>query len=121
MLQHTVNILETPLYVATNLKHANFNFYVGFTSINSRKLEEHMSPAAALIKVCLSLKRDKLKIGLVWCGLMSNSAIFQLYSDGTVGQFSNLDQLLGTNAMDSKGLLRAKPTLARALGRQRRL
>ena len=49
---------------------------------------------------------------------MSNSAIFQLYSDGTVGQFSNLDMLRGTHAMDNKGLLRAKPTLA--LGRPKK-
>ena len=33
---------------------------------------------------------------LVCCGLTSDSAIFQLYSDGTVVQFQNLDLLLGT-------------------------
>ena len=30
------------------------------------------------------------------CGLMSHSAIFQLYSDGTVVQFLNFDLLPGT-------------------------
>ena len=36
---------------------------------------------------------------LVCCSLMSHSVIFQLYNDGTIVQFTNLDLLLGTHAM----------------------
>ena len=38
---------------------------------------------------------------VVDCGLMSHSAIFQLYSDGTDVQFPNFDLLPGTQAMGS--------------------
>ena len=34
--------------------------------------------------------------GLVCCGLMSHSAIFQLYGDGTVVKFPNLNLLPST-------------------------
>ena len=37
----------------------------------------------------------------VCCGFTSHSAIFQLYSDGTVVQFPNFDLLPGTHAMGS--------------------
>ena len=42
---------------------------------------------------------------LVGCGLTSHSAIFQLYSDGTVVQFSNLDLLPGTQCHGQLGVL----------------
>ena len=38
---------------------------------------------------------------LVGCGFRSHSAIFKLYSDGTVVQFPNFDLLPGTHAMGS--------------------
>ena len=41
---------------------------------------------------------------LVGCGLTSHSAIFQLYSDGTVVQFPNFDLLLGTQRHGQLGV-----------------
>ena len=38
---------------------------------------------------------------MLFCGLTSHSAIFQLYSDGTDVQFPNFDLLPGTHAMGS--------------------
>ena len=43
-------------------------------------------------------------LGLVYCGLKSYSAIFQLYSDGTVVQFLNLDLLPGTHRHGQLGV-----------------
>ena len=41
---------------------------------------------------------------LVGCGLTSHSAIFLLYSDGTVVRYQNLDMLLGTTPLAARGL-----------------
>ena len=49
---------------------------------------------------------------LVGCGLTSHSAIFQLYSDWTVVQFSNFDLLPGTQRHGQLGVLRV-PNLPR--------
>ena len=56
-----------------------------------------------------------LMFGLVSCGLTSHSAIFQLYSDWTVVQFSNLHP----TPWAARGLYRAEPTLKQAQGRQK--
>ena len=50
------------------------------------------------------------------CGLTSNSAIFQLNSDGTDVQFRNFDLLPGTHAMDSKGSLACRAYLNTGTG-----
>ena len=49
---------------------------------------------------------------LVGCGLTSHSAIFQLYSDGTVVQFPNFDLLLGTQRHGQLGVF-SVPSLPR--------
>ena len=49
---------------------------------------------------------------LVGCGLMSHSAIFQLYSDGTVVQFPNFDLLPGTKHHGPLGVF-SVPSLPR--------
>ena len=53
-----------------------------------------------------------LKELLVGCGLTSHSAIFQLYSDGAVVQFSNLDLLPGTQCLGQLGVF-SVPSLPR--------
>ena len=49
---------------------------------------------------------------LVGCGLLSHSVIFQLYSDGTVVQFQNLDLLPGTQHHGQLGVF-SVPSLPR--------
>ena len=43
-------------------------------------------------------------VDVVYCGLTSHSAIFQLYSDGTDVQFPNFDLLPGTPPWAARGL-----------------
>ena len=63
------------------------------------------------------LSRRGVKM-LVGCGLTSHSAIFQLYSDGTVVQFSKFWPAAGyPTPWAIRGLWRAEPTPTRALGR----
>ena len=52
-----------------------------------------------------NVSNDQLnKIWLVGCGLTSHSAIFQIYSDGTVVQFPNFDLLPGTQGHGQLGV-----------------
>ena len=53
--------------------------------------------------LCVKFHDDRCKLvdWLVGCGLTSHSMIFQLYSDGTVVQFPNVDLLPGTQRMGS--------------------
>ena len=62
------------------------------------QLIQVLTPGSNLI----NFYEDKQEVCLfVDCGLMSHSAIFQLYSDGTDVQFPNFDLLPGTHAMGS--------------------
>ena len=49
----------------------------------------------------ISILHAQVTRWLVGCGFTLHSAIFELYSDGTVVQFSNLDLLPAPNAMGS--------------------
>ena len=55
---------------------------------------------------CMSVKTFRRTVfgWLVGCGLTSHSAIFQLYSDGTVVQFPNFDLLSGTQRHGQLGV-----------------
>ena len=60
--------------------------------------EVEINNVVSTLKIGCSTSRPNfnLKTTLVGCGLTSHSAIFHLYSDGTVAQFPNFDLLPGT-------------------------
>ena len=62
------------------------------------KLDLYYDNANSYAKFQVNISNDcrGWLVGLVGCGLTSHSAIFQLYSDGTVVQFPNFDLLPDT-------------------------
>ena len=64
-------------------------------------LTEEIRRAKFCTEVFMMPKHLMTKLCFVCCGFTSHSAIFQLYSDGTVVQFPNFDLLPGTHAMGS--------------------
>ena len=68
--------------------------------------------AVCMVEIFCQVKEVKIQGWLVGFGLTSHSAIFQLYSDGTVVQFPNFDLLPGTQRHGQLGVF-SVPSLPR--------
>ena len=98
-------------FLDTYVKHALLNLYV-YHALNIRLTWVFQNARFTHGAQCMNWSKASLIGWLVCFGLMSHSSIFQLYSDGTVVEFSNLDLLPGNQSHGHLGVF-SVPSLPR--------